>query len=49
MHEGFLFNGYIPSYMRWLRGLDAGTILESYRQYRCQVQILAYHFPRRPG
>jgi hypothetical protein len=47
VHEGFLFNGFIPTYVQWLRGLDSQAILESYQQYRSQVQILAYHFPRR--
>ena len=47
IHEGFLFNGFIPAYIGWLRGLDSQTILENFQQYRSQVQILAYHFPRR--
>jgi hypothetical protein len=47
VHEGFLFNGFIPAYLQWLRALDAQAILESYRQYKSQVQILAYHFPGR--
>jgi hypothetical protein len=47
LHEGFLFNGYIPGYLRWLAGRDAQTILASFQEYRSQVQILAYHFPRR--
>ena len=47
VHEGFLFNGFIPTYIGWLRGLNSQTILENFQQYRSQVQILAYHFPRR--
>jgi len=47
VHEGFLICGFIPTYIRWLAGLDAETLLESFRQYKSQVQILAYHFPRR--
>jgi len=47
LHEGFLFNGFIPTYMQWLRGVDSQTVLENFQQYRSQVQILAYHFPRR--
>ncbi len=47
IHEGFLFNGFIPAYLGWLRGLDSQTILESFQQYASQVKILAYHFPRR--
>ncbi len=46
-HEGFLICGFIPTYLRWLAGLNAETMLEIYQQYKSQVQILAYHFPRR--
>ena len=49
IHEGFLINGFIPSYLRWLGGLDSQAILESYQYYRSQVQILAYHFPSGAG
>ena len=31
IHEGFLVNGFIPSYLRWLGGLDSQAILESYQ------------------
>ena len=46
-HEGFVISGFIPSYLRWLAGLDAETMLDCFKHYRSQVQILAYHFPRR--
>ena len=46
-HEGFVISGFIPSYLRWLAGLNTETMLDCFKHYRSQVQILAYHFPRR--